>query len=104
MALTKTVEVDREKIISILQRVLNSETGSSVFIPCSSKKEQQDTYTCVVRELKIMSSIDPADAAAITHRAIFKDGRFWVVLSHVEPALGCIYIKSKDGKLTKEKL
>jgi len=104
MALTKTVEPNREKIISIFQVTLNSETGSSVFIPCSSKKEQQDMHTCVVRELKIMSEIDPDDAASITHRAIFKDGRFWIVLTHVEPALNCVYVKSINGKLTKEKL
>lgn len=98
---TKTIEPDREKVISILNKVLESELGSEIYIPCASKKAQRDMYTCVIRELKVMSTIDPTDAEAISHRAIFKDGKFWVVLTHIKPVLSSIFIKSKDGKLTK---
>lgn len=103
MGLTKTIEPDREKIISILQKTLSEDPGTELFIPCSSKKEQRDTYTCIMRELKVMSEIDSSDAASITHRAIFKDGRFWIVLIRIEPTLSSIYIK-RDGKLTKVKI
>ena len=101
MTATKTIEVDREKVISILNIALSSEVGSSTYIPCSSKKEQKDMHICVIRELTTMSKIDPTDSASLTHRAIFKDGRFWIVISRVEPALSSVFIKSKTGKLTK---
>ena len=94
----KVVEIDREKLVSILQTALAEPAGAEIFIPCSSKREQQDLHTCLVREIKIMSEIDPADSAALTHRAIFKDGRFWVVLRRVEPSLSAVYIK-RDGVL-----
>jgi len=102
MSASKVIEVDREKVISILNITLSKENGSEIYIPCSSKKEQRDMHTCVVRELKVLSEIDPADAAAITHRAIFKDCRFWVVLTKVEPSLNSIYIKGRDGSLSKQ--
>lgn len=101
MPSTKTIELDREKVISILNKVLESEIGSEIYIPCASKKSQNDTYTCVVRELKVMAEIDPADAETISHRAIFKDRRFWVVLTHVTPTLSSIFVKSKEGKITR---
>ena len=103
MPATKTVEVDREKIISILNVTLQSDLGSEIFIPCSSKKEQKDTHTCIIRELKVMSEIDPSDAASITHRALFKDGRFWICLTHVEPSLDAVFVKSR-GTLLKVNL
>lgn len=104
MPATRTIEVDREKIISIINLTLSKDHGDEVFIPCSSKKEQKDMHTCIIRELKVLSEIDPDDAASIIHRAIFKDGKFWVTLTKVEPALSVIYVKDKDGKLSKVKL
>lgn len=101
MPAQKTIEIDREKIISIFSIILSKENKTSIFIPCSSKKEQRDTHTCIIRELKVLSEIDPADAAAISHRTVFKDGRFWVVLTKVEPALSAFYLKNKDGKIEK---
>ena len=101
MSVTKTIEVDREKIISIINHVLNSDVGTEIFVPCSSKKEQKDMHTCIVRELKVLSNIDPADAASITHRAIFRDGRFWIALVHVDPALNSIFVKTRDGRISK---
>lgn len=104
MAAQKVVEVDREKIISILNLTLSSEPGSEIFIPCSSKKEQRDTYTCVVRELKVMSEIDANDSASITHRAIFRDGQFWIVLKRIIPTLSAVYVKDKNGNLSKKSI
>lgn len=100
MSATKTVEPDREKVISIISKTLESEIGSEVFIPCASKKAQKDFHTCIVRELKTLSTFDPSAAASITHRTLFRDGRFWVSLIHIEPTLNTIYIKSK-GTLSK---
>jgi hypothetical protein len=104
MSAHKTVEISREKIITILNKTLNLKIGSSIYIPCASKKEQQDLHTCVVRELKIMSEIEPEDAAGITHRTLFRDLRFWVVLTRISPVLTCVYIKDAEGRLTKESL
>lgn len=100
----KVVEPDREKIIKIINISLTREIGSSIFIPCASKKEQQDFHTCMVRELKVLSEIDPIEAASLTHRVVFKDGRFWVVLTRIEPVLTSVYIKSPTGQLVKHQL
>lgn len=100
----KVVEPDREKIIKIINISLTREIGSSIFIPCASKKEQQDMHTCLVRELKTLSEIDANDAASITHRVVFKDGRFWVVLTRIDPVLTAIYIKSPAGQLVKQNI
>jgi hypothetical protein len=104
MAATKVIQINREKVISILNTVLSKENGTEIYIPCSSKKEQNDAHTCIIRELKIMSDIDPADSSAITHRTVFRDGRFWVVLTKVKPALNAVYIKDINGKLTRQEV
>lgn len=101
MPAKKTIEVDREKLVSIIHKTLELPFQQEVFMPSASKKEQQDLHTCLIRELKALSSIDPEASASITHRAIFRDGRYWLVLTHVEPALNAIFIKDKEGNLTK---
>ena len=100
----KVIEADREKVIKILNIALENETGSSIYIPCASKKEQQDFHTCLVRELKVLSEISAEDAASLTHRVTFKDGRFWVVLTRIDPVLTSVYIKSPSGHLIKHQL
>jgi hypothetical protein len=100
MPAQKTIEINREIIIDILQKTLSLPISGEIFIPCSSKKEQKDTHTCVVRELKTLSEIDPTDAASISHRTIFKDHKFWVVLTHINPALSSVFTKI-DGVVSK---
>jgi len=104
MPATKTIEVDREKVISILNIALSKDPGNEIFIPCASVKEQKDMHICIIRELKVMSEIDPDDAASIVHRKLFRDGRFWVVLTRIEPTLSAVYVKDSDGKLSKVKI
>jgi hypothetical protein len=51
----KTIEVDREKIISIIEKILEEPIGTEIFIPAASKKSQQDTHRCLIKELKLRS-------------------------------------------------
>ena len=99
MPIQKVIDINREKIIEIINIALTKEAGTEIFIPASSKKEQNDTYTCVIRELKTLSQIDQDDASSLTVKTTFRDKRFWVVLIKIAPALSTIYIKSPKGEL-----
>lgn len=92
----KVVQVDREKIIFLIEKILEEPLSTELFIPCHSKKNQQDTHRCVIRELKIRSEFAPEDAEKITHRLVFRDSKFWVVLKHIEPILEKAYLKKNE--------
>ena len=100
MPAQKTVDVDREKIISIIEKILEEPVGTEIFIPAASKKSQQDTHRCLVRELKSRSEFAPEDTEQISHRLLFRDGKFWIVLTKIEPTLSKIFVK-RDGSLSK---
>lgn len=93
----KTIDIDREKIISIIERILTEPVGTELFIPASSKKSQQDTHRCFIKELKTRSEFAPEDTEQIIHKTLFRDGKFWVVLTKIEPVLSKIFIKHNNS-------
>ena len=94
MPAQKTISIDREKVIMLIEKILDEPVGSELFIPCNSKKSQHDTHRCIVQELKTRSEFAPEDTEQILHKSIFRDSKFWVVLTKTDPQLTSFFIKS----------
>lgn len=101
MPAQKTVDIDREKVITLIEKILEEKIGTELFIPCTSKKNQQDTHRCLIRELKTRSEFAPEDTEQLTHRTLFRDGKFWVVITKTEPQLTKFFIKTDSGSVSK---
>ena len=101
MPTQKTIDLDREKVIVMIEKILEQPVGTELFIPCTSKKNQQDTHRCLIRELRARSEFAPEDTEQITHKIIFRDSKFWVVLQKTEPQLTKFFIKSDNGSVSK---
>ena len=73
-------------------------------MPATSKQQQSVIVRNLFQELKVMSEIIPEAASTITITPAFRDNRFWVRLTNSQEPLANIFVKSEDGRVTKQSL
>lgn len=104
MPAMKTPSLPREKIIDILYRTAALSPGEELFVPATSRQQQKIIERNLFSELKLMSELNPEEAAKITITPAFRDNRFWIRLSNSTPPLSTVFIRNESGSVEKEHL
>jgi len=93
--------MNRDLIISWLNKVDSIETGDTIYIPTDSRKAAKMLTTIFRKEIKVLSNLDPIKAGRILLSMQAKDGSWWLTLTKVStsPLIG--FIKTKSGEVVR---
>lgn len=73
--------------------------GEELLLPAKNKQDVKQQQILFLRELRILSKIDPVSSSQLQITTRFKDHRYWIVIKKVSfsPLIG--FKKSKNGKV-----
>lgn len=94
----------REIIIKWIDKALEQDLHSKLYIPAESKEDAVKLRTEFRRELEVLYATDPENASTMVVGTIFKDSRHWVVLSRVLGNTLVGFVRHKDGTMERVRL
>jgi len=94
---SKGGKVNRDILISWIEKVLTSKTGEELHLPVESKEQQKQLLKSIKKEVEILKGIDPVTASTLVPFKRVADGLLWVGIRKVmtTPLVG--FIKRSDG-------
>lgn len=91
--------MNRDVIISWLNKVDGIAVGDTIYIPTDSRKAAKMLTTMFRKEVRVLSELDPIKAGRILISMQARDGSWWLTLTKVSTSPLVGFIKTKDGKV-----
>ena len=96
------MELERDIVVTWLHKASEElTTGEEMLLPAETGPDQKDKRKAFIRELRILSKIDPIAAAELQITARFRDHRFWIVLKKIAFSPLIAFKKDRAGKVVR---
>ena len=89
--------MNRDILISWIEKALEAKTGEELYLPVETKDEQKILLKALKKEVEILKRIDPVVASRLVPFKRTADGKIWVGVRLVmmTPLVG--FLKREDG-------
>ena len=91
----------RELLIKWIREAMAMQSGEELYIPADSKQASDDFYGLLRKELNILRTIEPEEAAKLRASTAFKDSQFWVVIKKIAVTPLVAFKKDVEGTVSR---